>query len=147
MKVDKVQFMSKLNSLGYVVLSDSMNAKVFGEGVCAKPPRKKEISAIKEEMENFGVEFPSKKSRPTFSLRTLLFRGLEPGSIKDSLRRYHIQGSLQRSRGVDEGLCLYRNSRTPGQNQILHVYAGWVKYPFNGSPEDCGWHRRKHWCF
>lgn len=50
--------MSKLNPLGYAVLSDSMNAKVFGPSITATYPEKREISSVVGEMEKFGVEFP-----------------------------------------------------------------------------------------
>jgi len=124
--------MSKLNSLGYVVLSDSMNAKVFGEGVIAKPPGKKEISSIKEEMENFGVEFPIKN--PTnFFIDDFALPGLKANSIKahfDIISKEVCKDRVELMKDF-----AYTEIPEPPDKTKYFVYAGWVKYPFGGSPK------------
>lgn len=124
--------MSKLNSLGYVVLSDSMNAKVFGEGINVTDPEKNKLSEVKEEMEKFGVEFPIKNPE-NFFIKDFSLPGLQSDNIKshfDSISRDVCKSRVEKMKNF-----AYTEVPDPPDKTKYFCYSGWVKYPFNGSPE------------
>lgn len=124
--------MSKLNSLGYVVLSDSMNSKVFGEDVTANPPAGKKVSDIVSEMEKFGVEFPV-KNPDNFFIEDFALPALQADNIKTHFDKISKEVCSERMRLMKD-FAYTEIPDAPGKaDYVLH--AGWVKYPFDGSPE------------
>lgn len=124
--------MSKLNSLGYVVLSDSMNSKVFGDGIQAKDPGKKKISEVSEEMENFGVNFPV-NNPDNFFIDDFNLPELQADTIKDhfdSISKEVTKDRVQLMRDF-----AYTEIPDAPDKTKFFLYAGWVKYPFEGSAE------------
>jgi hypothetical protein len=124
--------MSKLNSLGYVVLSDAMNSKVFGEDTNCASVSDKKLSSIKEEMEKFGVEFPI-KNPDNFFIEDFSLPQLKSGNIKDHFDK--ISKDLAEDNiKVMKDFAYTEIPDAPDKTEFF-LYAGWVKYPFDGSPE------------
>ena len=124
--------MSKLNSLGYVVLSDSMNSKVFGDGIQAEDPGKKKVTEVFEEMENFGVNFPV-NNPDNFFIDDFSLPGLQADNIKnhfDSISREVTETRVQ----LMKDFAYTEIPDAPDKTEFF-LYAGWVKYPFEGSAE------------
>ena len=124
--------MSKLNPLGYVVLSDAMNAKVFGSGYVAKDPGQKKVSVVMEEMERFGVEFPV-NNPDNFFLEDFALPELRADSIKDHFDTISKEVCKDRVELMKD--FAYTEIPEPPDKTKYFLYAGWVKYPFDGSPE------------
>jgi DNA polymerase gamma 1 len=124
--------MSKLNPLGYVVLSDAMNAKVFGSGYVAKDPGQKKVSVVMEEMERFGVEFPV-NNPDNFFLEDFALPELRADSIKDHFDTISKEVCKDRVELMKD--FAYTEIPEPPDETKYFLYAGWVKYPFDGSPE------------
>jgi DNA polymerase gamma 1 len=124
--------MSKLNPLGYVVLSDAMNAKVFGNGYVAKDPGQKKVSLITEEMEGFGVKFPV-NNPDNFFLDDFALPELRADSIKAHFDTISKEVCQDRVKLLKE--FAYTEIPEPPDKTSYFLYAGWVKYPFDGSPE------------
>jgi DNA polymerase gamma 1 len=124
--------MSKLNSLGYAVLSDAMNSKVFGSDVQPSITDGKKISLIKEEMEKFGVEFPVKNPE-SFFIEDFSLPQLKAGNIKDhfdAISKSLISDTVKVMKDF-----AYTDIPDAPDRTTFFLYAGWVKYPFDGSPE------------
>ncbi|MCJ7722397.1 hypothetical protein MUO98_08360, partial [Candidatus Bathyarchaeota archaeon] len=124
--------MSKLNPLGYVVLSDAMNAKVFGGGFVAKDPGPKKVSVVMEEMEGFGVKFPV-NNPDNFFLEDFALPELRADSIKAHFDTISKEVCKDRVELMKE--FAYTEIPEPPDKTKYFLYAGWVKYPFDGSPE------------
>lgn len=124
--------MSKLNSLGYVVLSDAMNSKVFGDDTPATTVSDKKLSSIKEEMEKFGVEFPI-KNPDNFFIEDFSLPQLKAGNIKDHFDQ--ISKDLANDNIKVMKNFAYTDVPDAPDKTKFFLYAGWVKYPFDGSPE------------
>jgi DNA polymerase gamma 1 len=124
--------MSKLNSLGYAVLSDVMNSRVFGEGAIQTEPDEKHLRNVKQEMEKFGVEFPV-KNPSNFFIEDFSLPKLKADNIKD-----HFDAISKDVCGDKVSLmkdfAYTEVGDAPDKSQFF-LYAGWVKYPFNGEPE------------
>ena len=123
--------MSKLNSLGYVVLSDSMNSRVFGEGIKAKNPDDKKISIIKDEMEQFGVEFPV-KNPDNFFIKDFKLPELRASTINDHFQRISKEVTSERVSLMKD--FAYTEIPSPPDQTKFFLSNGWVKYPFEGEP-------------
>jgi DNA polymerase gamma 1 len=124
--------MSKLNSLGYVVLSDSMNTKVFGEGIEATDPGTKKLSDIKEEMNKFGVEFPIKNPE-NFFIEDFSLPELQADNIEAHFAAISQDVCKDRVKKMKD--FAYTEIPDAPDKTTYFMYAGWVKYPFGGSPE------------
>jgi DNA polymerase gamma 1 len=122
--------MSKLNSLGYVVLSDSMNSKVFGNGIQAEDPGKKKISEVLEEMENFGVDFPV-KNPDNFFIDDFSLPELQVDSIKNHFDLISKEVTESRVQLMKD--FAYTEIPDAPDKTKFFLYAGWVKYPFDGA--------------
>lgn len=124
--------MSKLNSLGYVVLSDTMNTKVFGEGIVAKDQDKRKISEVVEEMERFGVNFPV-KNPDNFFVDDFNLPELQSGTIKDHFDTISKEVTAERVRLMKD-FAYVEIPDAPDKTKYF-FHPGWVKYPFDGSAE------------
>jgi DNA polymerase gamma 1 len=124
--------MSKLNSLGYAVLSDKMSQRVFGNGVVAAPPSKSKVSEVVEEMEKFGVKFPITNPE-SFFLEDFNLPPLQGKNIKDHFD--NISTSLYKGKVARMKDFAYEEIPSPPDKTKYFLYAGWVRYPFDGSPE------------
>ncbi len=124
--------MSKLNSLGYVVLSDLMNSKVFGEGICAEAPSKKKVDDVMEEMKNFGVNFPV-NNPDNFFIEDFSLPGLQADNIKNHFDLISKEVTESRVRLMKD--FAYTEIPDAPDKTKFFLYAGWVKYPFDGSAE------------
>jgi DNA polymerase gamma 1 len=124
--------MSKLNQLGYVVLSDTMNSRIFGEEVEPSVPDDKKVSSVKEEMEKFGVEFPI-KNPDSFFIEDFNFPKLQAATIKDHFDAISKEITADRVRMMKD-FAYTDIPDTPDKTKYF-LYAGWVKYPFDGTAE------------
>ena len=124
--------MSKLNSLGYVVLSDSMNSKVFGNGIQAEDPGKKKISEVLEEMENFGVDFPV-KNPDNFFIDDFSLPELQADNIRNHFDLISKEVTESRVQLMKD--FAYTEIPDAPDKTKFFLYAGWVKYPFDGAAE------------
>ena len=124
--------MSKLNSLGYVVLSDTMNSRVFGDSVGYKAPSDKKVDNIREEMEGFGVNFPV-KNPDNFFIDDFALPELQASNIKEHFDAISKEVTEARVRLMKD-FAYTEIPDAPDQTKFF-MYAGWVKYPFDGSPE------------
>jgi DNA polymerase gamma 1 len=124
--------MSKLNSLGYVVLSDTMNSRVFGDSVGYKAPTSKKVDNICEEMEGFGVNFPV-KNPDNFFIDDFALPELQASNIKEHFDTISKEVTESRVRLMKD-FAYTEIPDAPDQTKFF-MYAGWVKYPFDGSPE------------
>lgn len=124
--------MSKLNSLGYVVLSDLMNSKVFGEGICAEAPSKKKVDDVTEEMKNFGVNFPV-NNPDNFFIEDFSLPGLQADNIKNHFDLISKEVTESRVRLMKD--FAYTEIPDAPDESKFFLYAGWVKYPFDGDAE------------
>jgi DNA polymerase gamma 1 len=121
--------MSKLNSLGYAVLSDSMNSRVFGEGIKAKRPETRKISEVKEEMERFGVDFPV-KNPSSFFIDDFKLPELRDSTIHGHFDRISKEVTSDRVRLMKD--FAYTDIPDYPDRTKFFLASGWVKYPFDG---------------
>ena len=124
--------MSKLNSLGYVVLSDSMNSKVFGDGIQAENPGKNKVTEVLEEMKNFGVNFPV-NNPDNFFIDDFSLPGLQADNIKNHFDLISKEVTESRVQLMKD--FAYTEIPDAPDKTKFFLYAGWVKYPFEGSAE------------
>jgi DNA polymerase gamma 1 len=125
--------MSKLNSLGYVVLSDFMNSKVFGDGVTAEHPGKKKVDSISEEMKGFGVEFPVKNPN-NFFIEDFSLPTLQAEDIKSHFDKISKDVCATRIRLMKD--FAYTEIPEIPESPSIEYTEGWVKYPFDGQPKE-----------
>jgi DNA polymerase gamma 1 len=124
--------MSKLNSLGYVVLSDTMNSRVFGEGVACDSVPDKKLAQVSEEMEKFGVEFPI-KNPDNFFIEDFALPELQASNIKEHFQKISEEVTDARVQLMRD--FAYTDIPDAPDKTKYFLHAGWVKYPFDGSPE------------
>ena len=123
--------MSKLNPLGYAILSDKMSQKVFGKGVEAKYPTSKKVEEIKEEMSKFGVNFPVKNPEGFF-MEDFALPPLQGDNIKshfDAISKSVCGDKAERMKDF-----AYEEIPAPPNKTKFFLQEGWVKYPFEGTP-------------
>jgi DNA polymerase gamma 1 len=123
--------MSKLNPLGYAVLSDLMSQKVFGEGTEPKYPSAGKIEEIKEEMKKFGVEFPVKNPN-SFFMEDFALPSLQGENIKSHFDAISKKVSGDRAKKMKD--FAYEDLPAPPDKTKFFLQEGWVKYPFEGTP-------------
>jgi DNA polymerase gamma 1 len=123
--------MSKLNSLGYVVLSDTMNSRVFGDSVGYKAPSDKKVDNIREEMEGFGVNFPV-KNPDNFFIDDFALPELQASNIKEHFDAISKEVTESRVRLMKD-FAYTEIPDAPDKTEYL-MLEGWVKYPFDGPP-------------
>lgn len=124
--------MSKLNQLGYVVLSDTMNSKVFGNGIVHSPIPSKKIDEVKESMERFGVEFPV-KNPDNFFVEDFPLPALRAANIRDHFDAISREVCGDRVSLLKEFAYEDLTADPPPPSKFFYK-EGWVKYPFSGSP-------------
>lgn len=119
--------MSKLNPLGYVVLSDQMTSKVFGKNSKTAVVGKRKVSDVTEEMQRFGVEFPI-KNPDNFFIDDFKFPELQAGNIAE-----HFQSISKEvtSRRVSLMKDFAYTDLPPIPDPSLYIYQpGWWRYEF-----------------
>lgn len=124
--------MSKINPLGYAVLSDAMSSRVFGKEVSASYPDEKKVSEVVYEMEKFGVEFPI-KNPDNFFIDDFSLPELQASNIKehfDIISKEVTQSRVQ----LLKDFAYIEIPDAPDETKYF-LQAGWVKYPFQGSPK------------
>lgn len=124
--------MSRLNSLGYVVLSEAMNEKVFGEEAEVYSPTEKKVTEVKEEMEKFGVEFPV-KNPDNYFIEDFSLPSLQAKNIKDHFTSISTDVAKEWVKRMKK--FAYEEIPHPPSKDELVYYAGWVRYPFGSEPE------------
>ena len=121
--------MSKLNPLGYVVLSDQMTSRVFGEGTHPAPNNKKKTAEVVEEMQRFGVEFPI-KNPDNYFLEDFSFPKLQADNINEHFNSISKEVTARRVSLMREFAYA---EMPPVPDPSLYVYApGWWRYEFVG---------------
>lgn len=126
--------MSKLNSLGYVVLSDVMSSKVFGKDVVTNPASEKKVSDICDEMKKFGVEFPV-KNPDNFFIDDFALPALQADNIKTHFEK--ISQNVCSSRvQLMRDFAYTEIPEIPDKTEFI-FQAGWTRYPFDGPSETC----------
>lgn len=123
--------MSKLNSLGYVVLSDNMSSRVFGNNIVCEDPNNKKINEVREEMEKFGVNFPIKNPENFFTEDFSLPK-LQGSNIKEHFNIISKEVTKTRTKLMRD-FAYTEISDAPHEDKFIFT-KGWVKYPFEGSP-------------
>ena len=124
--------MSKLNSLGYVVLSDSMNTKVFGQGITAEDLGKKKVVEVREEMKGFGVNFPV-KNPDNFFIDDFDLPELQASTIEKHFDSISKEVTADRVRLMKD--FAYTEVPDAPEKTEFVLHAGWVRYPFGGDAE------------
>lgn len=123
--------MAKLNSLGYAVLSDVMNERIFGKGVSAASVSDKKVTEVVEEMEKFGVKFPIKNPK-SFFVQDFNIPQLVGSNIKEHFTK------ISQDLCEDKVSLLKKFSSTEIEKPEIktkYLVPGWVKYSFDGSFE------------
>ena len=116
--------MSKLNALGYAVLSDKMNRQVFGN-VDTTPVRQDTVKSIKSSMENFGVTFPIENPKEFF-MEDFKLPGLKGDNIKEHFE--NISKALVSDQiKIMKDFAYSELPKKPDTEYIVNT-PGWTKY-------------------
>ena len=125
--------MSALNPIGYSILSDSMTRTVFGDSaVDGYTPRLSEITLIKDQMAQFGVEFPVKNPDSLSGLPDFYLPDIKGESISE---HFDIISKSILS-GVPELLRSFADIEVPETPDYFVYRPGWTRYKWK---EDGSW--------